>query len=85
MATLARISHHVIHGTSWKHYWEGAGDFRGSQVVLIQGGRKRCLGGLIRKDLRAEIGTRPPVDIFCDEAPSHPLFHARKGTAWSWA
>jgi hypothetical protein len=78
-------STHVIRGTIWKHNWEYGGDFRGSRVVLIRGGGKRCLGGLIRKDLPAEIGTRPPVDIFCNEAPAYPLFHARNGTAWSWA
>ena len=61
------------------------GIFGVRQVVMIQGGRKRCLGGLIRKDLRAEIGTLRPVDIFRDQAPAHPLFQARNGTAWSWA
>ena len=82
---LTRLSHHVIRGMIWKHNWECGGDFRGSRVVLIRGGGKRCLGGLIRKDLPSEIGTRPPVDIFCNEAPAYPLFHARNGTAWSWA
>jgi hypothetical protein len=48
-------------------------------------GRKTVGGGLIRKDLRAQIGTFLPVDIILNETPIHPLFQARKGTPWSWA
>ena len=64
---------------------EADGDFGGCQVVMIQGGGKRCWGGLIRKDLRVEIGTLRPVDIFRNQAPARRLFQARNGTAWSWA
>jgi hypothetical protein len=64
---------------------EADGDFGGSQSVMIQGGGKRWWGGLIGKDLRAEIGTLLPVDIIPNETPIHPLFQARKGTPWSWA
>ena len=82
---LTRISHQVIRGPIWKHDWGGGRGFWGSKVAMIRGGGKRCLRALRGKDLRIEIDTLLPVDIFRNETPNHPLFQARKGTAWSWA
>ena len=60
-------------------------DWGGSQVEMIQGGGQRCWGRLIRKDLRGEMGTFHPVDIFPNQARSRRLFQARNGTACNGA
>jgi hypothetical protein len=56
-------------------------DFSQRRVVIIQGGGKRRRGYQARKDLRALIGTLPPVDIFFNRAPARPLFQLRNVTA----
>ncbi len=82
---LTRLTHHAIHGPIWKHDGGGGWGFWGFPVRDDTRGRKSVGGGLIRKDLRAEIGALLPVDIILNETPIHPLFQARKGTPWSWA
>jgi hypothetical protein len=57
------------------------GDFGLFRVVMIRGGGKSRGGPLSRKDLQAENGTLPPVDIFPNHASAHSLFQARNGTA----
>jgi hypothetical protein len=61
----------------------GAADrgFARSGAIRKPEGRERPFGLLSRKDLRTEMGTLPPVDIFPNQAPAHRLFQARNGTA----
>jgi hypothetical protein len=44
-------------------------DFGRCRVVMTQGGGKRWGGPLSRKDLRAETGTLPAVDILSNDDP----------------
>ena len=68
-----RVSSHF---RFWRTTGEADGDFGPCRVVMTQGSGKSRRGLLSRKDLRAENGTLPPVDIFRTHAPVHPPFSA---------
>ena len=77
MTALARISHQVIRGLIRRHDCGGWSGFWAVPCRNDTRGRKTALGPLRRKDLRAETGTLPAVDILSNDAPAHPLFQPR--------